>query len=206
MPWGEFILILALLVVLFALRNLFGPPLEPHGSPIEDLKLWFAQGFGIGRIPFAPGTFGSALGIAWFALLVSRGRVWIFAAGTLAGLLVAVWLSGAAEKTLRRKDPGSVVVDEIAALPVCYCSWVAIFIDGHGAMPDVDDFFSARTWPLNLGIFAAFRFFDVLKPWPVRQSQKLPGGWGVTIDDFLAAIYVNLLMLLVFATGLIQIR
>jgi phosphatidylglycerophosphatase A len=42
------------------------------------------------------------------------------------------------------------------------------------------------------GLFAAFRLFDIWKPWPVRQSQALPGGWGVTVDDFLAAIYVAL--------------
>ena len=49
------------------------------------------------------------------------------------------------------------------------------------------------------GCDAAFCFFDVAKPWPVYQSQSLPGGWGVTIDDVLAAFYVNLVVLLVFA-------
>jgi phosphatidylglycerophosphatase A len=66
-------------------------------------------------------------------------------------------------------------------------------------MPGLSDFFSTRTWPLTLGVFAAFRFFDVAKPWPVHQSQSLPGGWGVTIDDVLAAVYVNLVVLLVYA-------
>jgi phosphatidylglycerophosphatase A len=66
-------------------------------------------------------------------------------------------------------------------------------------MPRAADFFSARTWLLTLGVFAAFRFFDVAKPWPVDQSQSLPGGWGVTIDDVLAAVYVNLVVLLVYA-------
>jgi len=45
-------------------------------------------------------------------------------------------------------------------------------------------------------VFAAFRFFDILKPWPVSPSQKFPRGWGVTIDDVLAAMYVNVLILL----------
>ena len=45
----------------------------------------------------------------------------------------------------------------------------------------------------------AFRFFDVAKPWPVYQSQSLPGGWGITIDDVLAAVYVNVVVLLVYA-------
>ena len=54
-------------------------------------------------------------------------------------------------------------------------------------------------WPLTLGVFALFRFFDVVKPWPVRQSQSLPGGWGVTVDDALAAVYVNLTVLAAYA-------
>ena len=56
---------------------------------------------------------------------------------------------------------------------------------------------------MTLGVFALFRFFDVLKPWPVQQSQSLPGGWGVTIDDVLAAIYVNLAVLLVYVGKLL---
>jgi phosphatidylglycerophosphatase A len=65
-------------------------------------------------------------------------------------------------------------------------------------MPRLDEILNARTWPAVLGVFIAFRFFDVLKPWPARQSQSLPGGWGITVDDFLAAIYVNAVLLLVY--------
>ena len=166
---------------------------------MKGLLLWIAQGFGIGRIPIAPGTFGSLLGLVWFALLLLTGNGWCFLGGTLAGLALSVWLCGKAEKTLNQKDPGSVVLDEIAAMPVCYLGWVAILVCKMGAMPRCADFFTARTWPLTLGVFAAFRFFDVIKPWPVYQSQSLPGGWGVTIDDVLAAVYVNLVVLLVYA-------
>ena len=67
-------------------------------------------------------------------------------------------------------------------------------------------FFSAQTWPLTLGVFVAFRFFDVAKPWPVYQSQSLPGGWGVTIDDVLAAVYVNAVVLLVYGGKLLLAR
>jgi phosphatidylglycerophosphatase A len=52
-------------------------------------------------------------------------------------------------------------------------------------------------WPSSICIFALFRLFDVAKPWPVRQSQSLWGGWGVTIDDVLASVYVNVVALLV---------
>jgi phosphatidylglycerophosphatase A len=90
------------------------------------------------------------------------------------------------------------VLDEIAAMPVCFLGWVAILAWKTGALKFAD-FFSPHTWPLTLGVFAAFRFFDVAKPWPVYQSQSLPGGWGVTIDDLLAAVYVNVAALLVYA-------
>jgi phosphatidylglycerophosphatase A len=163
------------------------------------VKLWIAQGFGIGRIPVAPGTFGSVAGVLWFVLLLGTGNLWLFTAGTLAAIALSVWLCGAAEKTLRQTDPGSVVLDEIAAMPVCFWGWVAILVWKTGAMPGFGNFFSARTWPLTLGVFVAFRFFDVTKPWPVHQSQSLAGGWGATIDDVLAAVYVNLVVLLVYA-------
>lgn len=163
------------------------------------MKLWIAQGFGVGRIPVAPGTFGSVIGVLWFGLLLATGNLWLFTAGSIAAIALSVWLCGAAEKALGQEDPGSVVLDEIAALPVCYWGWVAILVWKTGALPAFADFFTARTWLLTLGVFAAFRFFDVAKPWPVDQSQSLPGGWGVTIDDVLAAVYVNLVVLLVYA-------
>jgi phosphatidylglycerophosphatase A len=163
------------------------------------VKLWIAQGFGIGRIPVAPGTFGSVVGVGWFALLLLTGKLWVFAAGTGAGIALSVWLCGVAEDVLRKRDPQSVVLDEITAMPVCFIGWVAMLSNGV-ALPPISAFFSARTWPLTLGVFALFRFFDVLKPWPVRQSQALIGGWGVTIDDVLAAIYVNLAVLLAYAS------
>ena len=163
------------------------------------MKLWVAQGFGVGRIPVAPGTFGSVVGVLWFGLLLLTGSMWLFVAGTIAAIALSVWLCGVAEKTLGQTDPGSVVLDEIAAMPVCFLGWVAVLVFKTGALPGVAQFFSAPTWPLTLGVFVAFRFFDVAKPWPVYQSQSLPGGWGVTIDDVLAAVYVNAVVLLVYA-------
>jgi len=163
------------------------------------VKLWIAQGFGVGRIPVAPGTFGSVVGVLWFGLLLLTGNLWLFTTGTLATIALSVWLCGAAEKALGQTDPGSVVLDEIAAMPVCFSGWVALLVWKTGAMPGFGHFFTARTWLPTLGVFAAFRLFDVAKPWPVYQSQALPGGWGVTIDDVLAAVYVNAVVLLVYA-------
>lgn len=165
----------------------------------SGLKLWVAQGFGIGRIPFAPGTFGSLLGVGWFALLASAGNPWLLAGGTLAGFGLSVWLCGEAERDLGQKDPGSVVLDEVTAIPACFLGWAALLVWRRGALPPVDDFFSGKNALLTLAALVLFRFFDIVKPWPVRQSQRLPGGWGVTVDDFLAAVYVNLIMLLLLS-------
>jgi phosphatidylglycerophosphatase A len=163
------------------------------------VKLWIAQGFGVGRIPVAPGTFGSLVGVLWFGLLLMTGSLWLFTAGIIAGVALSVWLCDVGEKALGKKDPGSVVLDEITALPVCFFAWVAIRLCQMGSLPSLAYFFTAQTWPLTLGVFVACRFFDIAKPWPVRQSQSLPGGWGITIDDVLAAVYVNLIVLLVYA-------
>jgi phosphatidylglycerophosphatase A len=161
------------------------------------MKLWIAQGFGVGRIPIAPGTFGSVLGLGWLALLLGAHNWPLFVIGNVAAIALSVWLCGDAERTLRQKDPGSVVLDEIVAMPLCFAGWLAIAWHAQHRWPGMD-FFLTR-WPSCIGIFALFRFFDVLKPWPVRQSQDLPGGWGITMDDLLAAVYVNAVVLVFIA-------
>lgn len=158
---------------------------------MNGFLLWIAQGLGIGRIPVAPGTFGSLAGLLWFALLLLAGNGWGFSIGTIAGLALSVWLCGKAERILGQKDPGSAVLDEIAAMPVCFAGWLAVAAWKTHAWPGPEYFLSGHSWLSTIAVFAAFRFFDVVKPWPVRQSQSLPGGWGVTVDDVLAAAYVN---------------
>ena len=151
----------------------------------------------MGRLPVAPGTFGSLAGLLWWALLLRAGSLWLLLLLLLAGLALAVWLCGVGEKTLRQTDPASVVLDEIAALPVCFLPFAVADWTRHGRLPDLDFFFTGRGWWLTLLGFALFRLFDILKPPPVRQSQRLPGGWGIVVDDVLAAAYVALGMTLV---------
>jgi len=175
-------------------RKELGEVLSETGAA---LVVCIAQGFGIGRVSVAPGTFGSLLGLVWFVLLVASGEFWVYLVGTTCGLAVSILVCGIAEKILEEKDPGSVVFDEIAAVPVCFLPWVAIVsfkFQGLG-LPPVQHFFFSRAWLLTGAIFVLFRAVDVLKPWPIRQSQKLPGGWGVTIDDVLAAVVVGLVSL-----------
>ncbi|MFO1487173.1 MAG: phosphatidylglycerophosphatase A [Verrucomicrobiota bacterium] len=164
---------------------------------MNALALWIAQGFGSGRIPVAPGTFGSVVGLGWFAVLLLTHNLWLFLLGTILGLYLSVWLCGLGEKILGQTDPGSIVLDEITAIPLCFVGWVTAEVGRTGAFPGVEHFFAGRGLLATVGVFAAFRLFDVWKPWPVRQAQDLPGGWGVTIDDALAAVYVNVVVLAV---------
>jgi phosphatidylglycerophosphatase A len=144
--------------------------------------------------------------LLWFGLLLVPGSSWVLVLGTAAGLALSVWLCGEAERILRETDPPSVILDEITAMPVCLMSWSGIWFWQTGALPRPEQLVSKGNWTVILGVFAAFRFFDVLKPWPVRQSQALPGGWGITIDDVLAAIYVNVVVLLVHIARLLWMR
>ena len=165
---------------------------------MSSVIVWIAQGFGTGRIPIAPGTFGSLVGVLWFFLLVQTQSIWGYASGTLGGLALSVWLCGKAEKILNQTDPGSIVLDEIAAMPVCFLTWVLALWRRDGQWPQAEDFWHAHGWVGVLIIFALFRLFDIAKPWPIRRSQRLPGGWGVTADDALAAIFVAVLSGLLF--------
>lgn len=167
------------------------PDAGPEGSAGPGWKLFVAQGFGSGRVGKAPGTFGSMVGVAWTALLIAPGNAWIFAVGVIAGLALSVWLCGEAERTLGR-DPGSVVLDEITAMPLCYLPWLVQGWTAAGAGPTPAGFMGAwNGWLIPIG-FLLFRVFDIWKPCPVRGSQGLPGGWGVTVDDVLAAAYAAL--------------
>jgi phosphatidylglycerophosphatase A len=162
---------------------------------VNRLLLWIAQGFGSGRMPFAPGTFGSVVGLLWFGLLLLTGKLWLFVGGTVLGLTLSVWLCGVGEKILGQTDPGSIVLDEIAAIPLCFAGWVGVRYWTTQALPTPEFFLTQPNLLTTVCVFAAFRFFDVVKPWPVRQSQSLPGGWGVTVDDAFAAGYVNVVVL-----------
>ena len=130
-------------------------------------------------------------------MLVASRSLWFLAAGCLAGAALSVWLCGIGERLLGKKDPGSVVLDEIAAIPICFLGWVGMLVSKTGSVPGLGYFFSGKNLLWTVGVFAAFRLFDVLKPWPANKSQAFPGGWGITVDDLLAAGYVNVVVLLI---------
>ena len=157
-----------------------------------SIRVFVARGFGVGLIPFAPGTCGSFVGLIWFAMLIATGNFWAYLAGAIEGVAFSIWLCDDAEKILEEKDPGSVVLDEIIAIPFCFLPWVMSEWLRRGELPPVSFFFTGQALLMTLGTVVLFRVFDIWKPWPVRQVQRLPGGWGVTADDLLAAVYVML--------------
>src|SRR5687768_5265945 len=139
-------------------------------SAAEKLVIFVAEGFGIGRIPFAPGTFGTAVGFGWIYLLLLPQSIWIYFLGILAGFFGAVWLGARAEKILEKKDPGSIVIDEITALPLAFLP--AVLWTADNSIPQQCSFYlkGANIW-LPIIAFIGFRFFDIAKPLGIRRVQ-----------------------------------
>lgn len=141
---------------------------------LDSLASAVASGLGLGYSPLAPGTFGAALGVALFWL--ARGwPAWAHLSGIAVLFLVGTAAAGRLARMMGRKDPGRVVIDEVAGM------WVSLVL-----LP-----FGARTAFLA---FVAFRITDVVKPWPARQMEGLPGGWGIMADDMMAGVYANLMV------------
>ena len=138
--------------------------------------VFFLSTFGyVGKIPFAPGTFGSIAGLI-VCFFLSWISVSLSALLTIGLILSAVWLSEHAEKILDKKDPGCIVIDEVAGMVVTMIG-----------IP-----FNALTATAG---FVLFRALDIGKPPPVRTIQDgLPGGAGVVLDDVAAGIIGNLLL------------
>jgi phosphatidylglycerophosphatase A len=160
-------------------------------SAAERLVLFIAQGFGLGRVPIAPGTFGSLAGLPWTWMLLSPECGWLYLAGIAAGFFAAVWIGARAERILGAKDPGCIVIDEIAAFPLAYLPPALLFSGSANSH-------FQQNWVELLAAFALFRFFDSVKPLGIRQSQTIGGGWGLVIDDYLAAACTAVLVWLLY--------
>ena len=141
----------------------------------EDAVMFLATGFYIGNLPFAPGTFGSLIGLPLcFALAgISLAPAVLC---TLLFISFAVYIADAAEKLLKRSDPGCIVIDEMAGMMVTLIG-----------LP-----FSPITVVIG---FIIFRILDILKPFPIRNlDRRIPGGLGVVADDVAAGLIANLLL------------
>jgi len=144
-----------------------------------------ATAFYVGHAPVVPATFGAAFGmtIYWFLMPQSAAAE---ALVTIGVIILAIITAGKAEEKYG-KDGRRIVVDEVAGMFVSLCF---LFPEG-----------TAKNFWVFLVAFAAFRVFDVVKPFPAHRLQRLPGGWGVVADDVFAGIYTNVLMRIVLASG-----
>ena len=137
--------------------------------------MFLATGGYVGYAPFASGTFGSLVGLPIVYLLSKT--TWLQATGMTAILILgSVWIAHQAEQQLNAKDPGCIVIDEIAGMCV-----TMLYIP--------------LTITTGLAGFFLFRLFDIVKPPPARQlEKKLSGGWGVVMDDVVAGVMANIVL------------
>jgi phosphatidylglycerophosphatase A len=158
---------------------------------MDRLLLWIAQGTWLGRVPKAPGTAGTLGGFPLTALLLWPGNFWAYLAGCILLLPIAARICEHAERILGEKDPPSVVLDEIIAIPICFLGIFAYMEFAGPSQPTLAAFFQIPNWGLwALAAFGLFRLFDIWKPGPINTIQTLPNGWGVIMDDVLAGIVV----------------
>ena len=135
---------------------------------LDRLALLIATAFGAGYSPVAPGTAGSAVTVLvlWLVPFSRVGLVLFF----VAVVVIGTWAAHVAERCLGGKDPGAIVIDEVAGMTL-----------------------SVIAFPLTPAVllagFVLFRVFDIVKPPPARQSQRFSGGLGVMIDDVIAGLY-----------------
>ena len=138
---------------------------------------------GVGYFPIAPGTLGSMLGVIIYLLLVRlinpvAPSIGVLLAAELTLItvlaLVGIWAASRAEKLLGRKDPGKVVIDEVAGQLIAFLP----------VIPKMDP-----GWITIISAFMLFRLFDIIKPYPARRLESLESGLGIMADDIVAGAY-----------------
>ena len=151
---------------------------------MKSLARLIASGGGLGYAPFASGTFGTLAGIPIALGLdaAGRGQVPLYALAIVLISAVAIWSAHVAAAEAEIKDPSFVVIDEVAG----YVVTVALL--------------PASAAVLAAGFFI-FRFLDVVKPPPVAQLERLPGGLGIVADDLAAGLLSHVLLRVVMALG-----
>ena len=151
---------------------------QPKEIALKTYAGFFAFGFGSGLAPFAPGTFGTLAAIPLYLVLMQFSW-WMYAFLVLIAFIVGVRLCDVTGGRLGVHDYAGIVWDEFVGL------WITLFLVPF-------------SWQNIIIGFLVFRFFDIIKPFPIGWlDKKVSGGLGVMIDDVLAGIYAFLVMLLV---------
>lgn len=136
---------------------------------------WIATCFKVGYLPLAPGTWGSVFAILLWWVLLKDLNTYIFGAIIIIFLLIGIVVSNIIIDQSGDHDPSHIIIDELVG------QWLALFLLPEG-------FF-------NIAIsFILFRFFDIIKPWPIRLIEKLPKGLGVMSDDLTAGLITLVLI------------
>lgn len=149
---------------------------------LETLARWLATGLGTGYLWPAPGTWGSLLALVVFVALLAPAGPVVQVAACLVVTAVGTWAAQVTAARLEEDDPSKVVVDEVAGM------WIALV--GVGTTP---------AW-IGWGLaFLVFRLMDIVKPFPARRLEDLPGGLGIMADDVVAGLYAQALVRLALA-------
>lgn len=139
---------------------------------------------GIGNRSFMPGTLGSILGFILYALVFHYLNPFLYFIFIIVLAYLAAGICDAAENHLLEKDPSSIILDECVAIPF-------IFIGLNAYNPYV---LELNAWPIYIGGFLLFRFFDILKPFGIARLERIEGGTGCVIDDLVSALSSCLLL------------
>ena len=129
--------------------------------------------FGIGYCPIAPGTAGTAAGVL-LAFVLAPSPVWYVVVSVLL-IVIGIASSSYLEKILGQKDPGIIVIDEVAGIMLSLA-----------CLP--------LTPTMMISGFFLFRAFDMFKIYPINKLEALPGGWGIVLDDLMAGLYTNIVL------------
>lgn len=136
----------------------------------------------VGYAPVAPGTFGSAAGLAIFVLVRASGSMYVELATIIILFAVGVWSGTEAEHHFGGTDPGPIVLDEVVGMLI---TLAFLPVNAMGAFVG----------------FIVFRALDVVKPWPSGRFERLHGGLGIMADDGMAAVYGNIMMRIALAVA-----
>ena len=140
------------------------PPRNRTTAVAHVLATWF----GCGLAPRAPGTVGTLGALPLYYFLRRRGNGSV-ALATLVLTGVGVWAAAEVARETGREDPQIVVIDEVVGVLIALMA-------------------APFSWAGTAAAVALFRLFDITKPWPIRKFEKLPGGWGVMMDDVAAGV------------------
>jgi phosphatidylglycerophosphatase A len=142
---------------------------------VKQLILFWATGFGVGYSPLAPGTLGTLIAIPVYYFLTNIPSP-IYEITLIGFFFLSVWISENAEMFFGRRDDPRIVIDEVMGFLITML-WLP------------------KTLLFIIVGFILFRFFDILKPFPIRRVDKrLKGGFGVVLDDVIAGVYSNIIL------------